>query len=159
MAYSGFSFLQQTIKTNLIKVPFKNYSKGHLIKNDFANNYNSTKKIATSFIHIEYLERFANNNCNNLFVKEKETLNIEIQFNDKSEYNYLMREIINNATYQETFSEFGSTFAMYRYEQGKILEYGESLDKGIKFIIHEDDDSGYVEIYFNSINRNKKNEL
>lgn len=141
-------------KKSLLDAPFKNYKLGHIIKNDFAKKYNSVKKIAESFIHIEYLEYSANNNCDNLFIKEKETLSLEIQFNDKDDYEFLMNEIIKNSTYKDTFSDFGSPHAIYRYEQGKKIENGESLDIGIKFIVHEDDESGYVAIYFNSINRN-----
>ena len=98
-------------------------------------NYDSEKQIAASFINIYYTGEKDNGNCNKTFGKTYYSMDIDIQFNDKSEFKYLKNSIIDNAEYEET-NVWGVNFKYYDLDN----------DRNISFRIREEDNYGEIEI-------------
>ena len=140
-------------KNNIL---FKNYEIQQFTDSKFAQNYNSTTKKATMFVEITEKKESSNFNCNNLFGDWDEQIWIRIQFNDKSDFNYLLSQITQNTTYFDTVSDFsGENTAVYRLILGTkyIKGYNKHFNTGIEFRINEYDFYGTVNITFKKIFR------
>tara|TARA_Y100001970_G_C14229697_1_gene857836 strand:- start:941 stop:1603 length:663 start_codon:yes stop_codon:yes gene_type:complete len=124
-------------------IDFKNYIFIKSQRSKFADGYNSETKTAYSFIDIFYSEESDNGNCNNSFTFGSPpiyTLSIDIQFNDKSDFEYLKKSILENAEYQKTVDLYNTV------PEAKFLFLDKKRDRNIFFSLSEYDDSGIIEM-------------
>ena len=91
-----------TSKSPKSDIEYEYYQKKLTQTSKFASDYNSLNKTAKTFIDIKYVEKTDNGNCNKIFSKPSYRLIIDIQFNYKSEFEYLKNSIVDNAEYDET---------------------------------------------------------
>ena len=119
-------------------IDFKNYEFRKTQRSNFADNYNSEAKTASSFIDISYQEKSNNGNCNNTFKKPSYTLNINIQFNNKSDFEYLKQSILEKAEYDKTMSYTS-------VPEARFFFLDEKRDRNIYFRIREKDNSGHID--------------
>ena len=85
-------------------------------ESDFADNYNSVTKKATTFIYVSELKKWGNDNCQNeMRVKEGLPISIEIQFANPDEWKDFKSSVTKNATFLDTYQMMKDSPVQFRY--------------------------------------------
>ena len=85
-------------------------------ESDFADNYNSVTKKATTFIYVSELKKWGNDNCQNeMRVKEGLPISIEIQFANPDEWKDFKSSVTKNATFLDTYQIMKDSPVQFRY--------------------------------------------
>ena len=137
-----------TSKSPKSDIEYEYYQKKLTQTSKFASDYNSLNKTAKTFIDIKYVEKTDNGNCNKIFSKPSYRLIIDIQFNYKSEFEYLKNSIVDNAEYDETKiirnpldnSPLGSPVASFHF-------FNKKNNRKMIFKVEETDNYGRIRIF------------
>ncbi len=141
------SYISSDFERSNIK--YKYYSERKETRSQFAKNYNSKTKKATTFIDIVRRIESDNLNCIETFKTNSEDIVIRFQFNNKEDLYYLKNEIIANSEFSHTNSYASPTEAIYRFKQETKMINDQEKEYGIYFRISEGDTFGNINITYN----------
>lgn len=136
------------------KVVFKkSSSKNYEIKfnqnSDFAENYNSVAKKATTFIYLNESRYWQNSNCRDEMEEVDSYTKLSIQFANQDDWNYFKASVVKNANFQSTWQSSNDSPIHLRYG---IRRYQSKTGywKGIFIDMYEGATTYHVSITFNS---------
>ena len=135
------------------ELDYEYYSLIKTESSDFAFNYNSNTSSATTFVNVTYRVISSNTNCDKQIKLGSSFLEIEFQFNDMSDFDFLKNNIMGFANYLKTGKQpwkDGRQIAQYEYftstfERSNTHNYANK----ISFHVSQDNNSGYIVIFIN----------
>lgn len=135
------------------ELDYEYYSLIKTESSDFAFNYNSNTSSATTFVNVTYRVISSNTNCDKQIKLGSSFLEIEFQFNDMNDFDFLKNNIMGFANYLKTAKEpwkDGRQIAQYEYftstfERSNTHNYANK----ISFHVSQDNNSGYIKIFIN----------
>ena len=127
----------------------KNYEIILNLKSNFAQNYNSITKGATTFIYLSEKTMWQNNNCTNEMKETESRINIDIQFANLEDWQYFKTNIIKNATFQSTWQGSNDSPIELRYGIRRH-QTEKGFWKGVFINMYESSSTYHVSIYFDS---------
>jgi hypothetical protein len=141
-------------KYPLSKVVFKkSSSKNYEIKfnqnSDFAENYNSVAKKATTFIYLDETKSWQNSNCRDEMEEVDSYTKLSIQFANQDDWYYFKASVVKNANFQSTWQSSNDSPIHLRYG---IRRYQTKTGywKGIFIDMYEGTTTYHASITFNS---------
>jgi hypothetical protein len=141
-------------KYPLSKVVFKKSSnKNYEIKfnqnSDFAENYNSVAKKATTFIYLNESKSWQNSNCRDEMEEVDSYTKLRIQFANQDDWYYFKASVVKNANFQSTWQSSNDSLIHLRYG---IRRYQTKTGnwKGIFIDMYEGTTTYHASITFNS---------
>ena len=141
-------------KYPLSKVVFKkssnkNYGIQFNQNSDFAENYNSATKKATTFIYLNESKSWQNSNCRDEIEEVDSYTKLSIQFADQDAWNYFKASVVKNATFQSTWQSSNDSPIHLRYGIRRY-QIKSGYWKGIFIDMYEGTTTYHVSITFNS---------
>jgi hypothetical protein len=128
----------------------KNYEVNKTSECLLAQNYNSAKKSATTFIKLKERTKSMNTNCRNELREIENKVNISIQFSDPNHWQDFKSSVAKNANFQDTRKEFEDSPVEFRY--GIRRNYiRDGFWNGVFIVLYGEGPTYHANIYFDSL--------
>ena len=138
-------------RVNFKKSSNKNYEIRLNQNSNFAENYNSITKKATTFIFLSENNKWQNSNCRNEMEEIESRINIDIQFANQDDWKYFKASVIKNATFQSTWqSSIDSNSPIHLRYGIRRHQTDTGFWKGVFINMYESSPTYHVSISFDS---------